>query len=801
MLRPEQMSKVSVAGSKRVLRSVVETTHELHLLHISDYDASWEGFDPGGSMSGAETTNEKLVTVRALENILDIAEADVDPEADPGPLEGGVFDDRLESIRIEVNELDDRRTELRDERRTIDDQIDSVEPFADLGIDLDLLSGYDSIVVAVGTGDEAGVRESLEAAAEIEQFELFTGQWTIGIFARPAADAGEGALSDALVGVDFATYELPDLGDATDGTSPEAYVEHKRERKATVEDELAAVEDELDELAAEHGAFLLAAEETLTIEAQKQEAPLSFATTENAFVAEGWIPTDRYEEFESTLRDAVGDHVEIEEIRRASFKSKGGHYTEDRPDAEAVAADGGVDRTAGVGSDATAADGSDATAADGSDATAADEPDATAADEPDATTDEDRNARADGGVVTREDEPPVVQNTPKGAKSFEMVVQAVSRPKYSEFDPTILVFLTFPLMFGFMIGDIGYGILYVAIGYYYYSQYDSRGFRSIGGIAMWAGAFTILFGILYGFDVFGVKLFDWAFAKGVNPGYTEWALGWLVVSVLFGILHLNIAFIISFVEDYQFHGLGDAIAESGSWLLMLNGFWVWVLSSSAVGQRPAFLQPDVTIPVLGANLGEIDLVASGAKPEFIFTTFNGEPFPLGFAGFGETIGIVGLLAVFVGIGLLLKTEPVEVIESLDVIVNAVSYTRITAVLLAKAGMALAVNLLTFGAYIDEGGSYQFFFLEGVAGTEANTPEGAEFVFGGLMANPELPVIGILLGIVVFIIGHIIVLMLGITAAGIQGVRLEFVEFFTKFYEGGGRKYSPFGYRRIYTADD
>ena len=54
MLRPERMSKVSVTGSKAVMEAVVETVHGLNLLHVTEYDGSWEGFDPGDPASGAE---------------------------------------------------------------------------------------------------------------------------------------------------------------------------------------------------------------------------------------------------------------------------------------------------------------------------------------------------------------------------------------------------------------------------------------------------------------------------------------------------------------------------------------------------------------------------------------------------------------------------------------------------------------------------------------------------------------------------------------------------------------------------
>jgi V/A-type H+-transporting ATPase subunit I len=54
---------------------------------------------------------------------------------------------------------------------------------------------------------------------------------------------------------------------------------------------------------------------------------------------------------------------------------------------------------------------------------------------------------------------------------------------------------------------------------------------------------------------------------------------------------------------------------------------------------------------------------------------------------------------------------------------------------------------------------------------------------------------------VLVVGHVVVLLLGVTSAGIQSVRLEYFEYFSKFYEGGGEDYSPFGYDRRFTAEE
>ncbi|OYR68215.1 V-type ATP synthase subunit I, partial [Halorubrum sp. E3] len=479
-------------------------------------------------------------------------------------------------------------------------------------------------------------------------------------------------------------------------------------------DELDAVERELESVKEEAAGFLLRAEEELTIEAEKKEAPLSFATTENAFVAEGWVPTESYPDFEAAIVDAVGDHVEVEELERASFTPDGDHHTES-------VADGGA--------------------------------------EPAAATDGGHAAHGD-------DDPPVVQDNGSAAGPFELLVQGFGRPKYSEFDPTLLVFLTFPLMFGFMIGDVGYGVLYAAIGAFLYSRYDGT-FRELGAVALWAGGFTILFGIYFGIDVFGYHAYQllpgdvhWPVdGKGLSPADIDWALSFLVASVLFGLVHLNAGHVLSFVSNYQQHDLKHALYEGGSWLLILNGAWIWVFSQQLPGPKPDFLYESFSLLTFG------------------MVSFDTFPVPV-------EVGYVAIAAILLGIGLLAVGEPPELAEVLSPIVNVISYARIMAVLLAKGGMALAVNLLAFGAYIGEGGEGSFHFIFSADYLEyiQSHPEEYELVFAGITTafDPAsigaVGIVALVGGILVAVVGHIVVLALGVTSAGIQAVRLEYVEF-------------------------
>ena len=816
MLRPERMSRVSVAGAKGVLSEVIETVHGLNLVHLSSYDGAWEGFEPGDPIDGADDSAGKLVTARSLRNILGI------DDEDGGPAR--IVDDEdaereLEAVRERVNELDDRRDDLEDDLVAIDERRERMETLAALGIDLDLLRGYDTLRTRVGEGDREEIERALANADGIDSAEVFADEESrvVAAFARlsegatgpdadPSADAdgdgdsdGDGenghsgidageqdAFEEALVGVEFTPIAVPDA----DG-SPAEYAEELGERREDVEAELSEVEDELDAVREESGGFLLALEEHLAIDVQKREAPLSFATTENAFVAEGWIPTERYVDLAEALEQEVGEHIELDELERAAYDGDGA--VRDREPIGGGAGDAG-EPTAADGGEQVRTDGGpthergrpvveDESTAENGSATAGG---SSAEGEP-ATEEEGRTVLADGGQAGEErpmaGRPPVVQDNPGSAKPFETLVRVLNRPNYSEFDPTFLVFLTFPLFFGFMIGDVGYGLLYVIVGYAIYSRLDGA-LGALGAIAMWSGLFTILFGVLYG-EIFGLHTIGtviWGghppIVKGLQPAEIAYAQLWLLVSVLVGLVHVTAGYVLGFVKNLQ-HGFREALLESGSWILLMLGVWAWIFSRAS----------------------------AGAKPEFLFQVFNGEPFALGFAGLPAIVGWAGLV-IGLGLGLVLMIAG-EVghmgfvaglfaggIESLQVLVNILSYARLAAVLLAKAGMAFVVNLLFFGAY-QENGEFHFLIDHGPGYVAGLGPE-AELMFPGLI---HLGVIGVLFGVVVLVLGHALVLVLGITSAGLQAVRLEYVEFFQKFYDGGGDAYEPFGRERRHTAKE
>ena len=69
----------------------------------------------------------------------------------------------------------------------------------------------------------------------------------------------------------------------------------------------------------------------------------------------------------------------------------------------------------------------------------------------------------------------------------------------------------------------------------------------------------------------------------------------------------------------------------------------------------------------------------------------------------------------------------------------------------------------------------------------------------LADNGHASVLFIILGLLVFIVGNLMIFILAIISAGLHAVRLQYVELFTKFYEGGGNDFTPLKINRKHTT--
>ena len=105
------------------------------------------------------------------------------------------------------------------------------------------------------------------------------------------------------------------------------------------------------------------------------------------------------------------------------------------------------------------------------------------------------------------EDPPTKFNHSRFVKPFEEITKLYGLPHYDELDPTSMIAITFPLIFGLMFGDIGHGLL-LLVGGLTVGRLIKRNqaIKNICLILAACGVGAIIAGLLYG-EFFGITVF------------------------------------------------------------------------------------------------------------------------------------------------------------------------------------------------------------------------------------------------------------------------------------------------------
>jgi V/A-type H+-transporting ATPase subunit I len=157
---------------------------------------------------------------------------------------------------------------------------------------------------------------------------------------------------------------------------------------------------------------------------------------------------------------------------------------------------------------------------------------------------------------------PVVLSNPRIFRPFEAIVRVMPLPAYGTIDPTPFVAVFFPAMFGIMLGDVGYGIMLLALGLIvrHKSRADTM-LRSVGEMAIPMSVFTIIFGFLYGefFGDLGQRLFG---MKPILFDRAEGVVAALALAVGLGIVHVVLGLVLGALSarhSHPKHAVGKGI--------------------------------------------------------------------------------------------------------------------------------------------------------------------------------------------------------------------------------------------------
>src|SRR3989338_677547 len=169
---------------------------------------------------------------------------------------------------------------------------------------------------------------------------------------------------------------------------------------------------------------------------------------------------------------------------------------------------------------------------------------------------------------------PVKLKNPAYAKPFEFFIYMYSLPAYKEIDPTFFVFLTFPIFFGFMLGDFGYGLASLALFYLLKKKFPKG--KALLNVLMLSSISSILFGLLFG-EFFGLEeIGHFEIPHLISRTHDMFMLMYIAIGI--GVIHVNWGLISGFFNVYKAHGLKHAVLEKVSWILLEIGFALLMLS-------------------------------------------------------------------------------------------------------------------------------------------------------------------------------------------------------------------------------
>ncbi len=323
--------------------------------------------------------------------------------------------------------------------------------------------------------------------------------------------------------------------------------------------------------------------------------------------------------------------------------------------------------------------------------------------------------------------PPTKLRNPALFKPFEMYTEMYGLPDYNEFDPTILIGITYSILFGFMFGDAGQGLLLLIGGFLLYHFRHMR----LAGIISCCGFFSVIFGILFG-SFFGFeKVIPAVWLKPqdamVNLPFVGKLNTVFAVAIVVGMGIILLCMVLNILISLRMHDPEKSFFDTNG----IAGFVFY----AAVACVLLLYMSGHALPATGV------LIVLFLIP--LAVIFLKEPLT----------AVVEKKAKKMeeGVGMFIIQGFFEMFEVLlSYFSNTLSFVRVGAFAVSHAAM-MGVVLMLAGA--ESGGSPNW---------------------------------------IVIILGNLFVCGMEGLVVGIQVLRLEYYEIFSRFYRGDGKTFVPYG---------
>lgn len=149
------------------------------------------------------------------------------------------------------------------------------------------------------------------------------------------------------------------------------------------------------------------------------------------------------------------------------------------------------------------------------------------------------------------DRVPIILSNPAYFRPFELLTGLLPLPAYTSYDPTPFMGIFFPVFFGIILGDAGYGLALAGVAVVLIKKYRSRrALRDAGMILLSSAAYAVLFGVLFG-EFFGdlpERLFH------LQPLWLERRTAiapMLFFALAIGVAHVTLGLLLGAVNDFR----------------------------------------------------------------------------------------------------------------------------------------------------------------------------------------------------------------------------------------------------------
>ncbi len=324
---------------------------------------------------------------------------------------------------------------------------------------------------------------------------------------------------------------------------------------------------------------------------------------------------------------------------------------------------------------------------------------------------------------------------------FQRLVHGYGVACYTEIEPTVMFAASFLLLFGIIFGDLGHGACLLVAGLLMRRWAKGAGVRDMGFVVAMAGLSAMLFGTFFQGSFFGKSLADLGFPltlgfepirlEGEGAGAAEHVVRYLILAIVLGMALISLGTILNIINRLRRGDYAEGLLGRFGVAGIIFYWGALALAVKLVVAGAGAVDLWLAILVIGLPLTVLVL----HEPIYALLThrkplWRDSP----------------LMGFFQGL--------IEAMETVMVyLANTFSFLRVAAFALSHAALCFTIFVLQ------------------------------------RLVN-DLPG-GLIWSAIIFVLGTAVIIGLEGLIVTVQIMRLEYYEFFTKFFRGEGVRYEPF----------